>query len=142
MQGTYIGARPEAKLSKAKRTQSSNRIIVLSLLSCGSKANLLGGFFGVPLPFSKGAVSVALVESVVFSASHCWLSSRLSSSLATPIAAYTKNTNLYASTVVQPLRSIKSVVIQPQVTRPSAVPAVPISAYQAKIEERSSGGVK
>ena len=140
---THIGAKPEAKLSKAKRRHNWMRIMALSLLRRGRRPNLFEGFFGVPLAsFNSGAVSAAPAEPGCLSASQCTLSSSVSSNLMTPIAAYAKKTRWYASTVDQRLRSIKNVVTQPHVTKPKAVPAVPMSAYHAKMYGRSSGVVK
>lgn len=59
-----------------------------------------------------------------------------------PTAAYAKKMARQAGTKAHPRNACSALTTHPQAIMPKAVPAVPMSEYQAKMSLRSSWGVR
>jgi hypothetical protein len=120
-----------------------NTMTLLSLLMDGSNDMLGFDFlaFG-PLPPNRGAVSVSRSGVTSFSASHFRLREQAKPNLMRPITAYAKKIIRYARTSDHPLEYCRVWTTHPQVIIPKAVPAVPMSEYQANMSLRAAAGVR
>src|SRR6187402_3056574 len=148
---TYAGTKPDASESTANKQQSLKMIARLSLLILGSN-DLFSLISDTPFPIStsrseiSGSSSPSPPKEAFWDSSPgssiCGLNENTSTKFTAPINAYAKKTAWYDRTGSHPSSACSCCTTHPVVNFPAALPAEPITVYQAKISLLISGGVR